>query len=305
MFVAKISGIVIAAVTLMSGFAHAEPILFGQLRTDYDFVDDGDSDKHCCFSERGSRLGLKGASLINQHYEFTYIVEAESDIAGADEIFNEVRQAWAGVRVDDAEIRIGRHLSPTRVSVVPVDMFVNQGADQRKILESDKVFDKSVVYLSRIDKLAYAVALSADSANNHVATDFLINYRDDNAYIAAAYLKGDDQQRVSRLAATYLLPADHQLGLAFEYLDDKGIGDDHKAYVVSAGYRLDEQKLMKFQYGANKSSAGGRAETLLGVGLDVRVSDNTTWQFQYSTNRHMDHAGEHDVAVTAGIAFDF
>lgn len=301
---AKVLGVAMAAGVLMSGSACAEPILFGQLRADYGFVDDG-SDKHHRFNEQGSRLGLKGAHFINQQYELSYILEAESDIAGNDEIFNEVRQAWVGIRSAGGEFRAGRHLSPARVSVSPVDRFVNQGADQRKILESDKVFDKSVVYLSRIDEFAYAVALSTDSSNTHTATDFLINYNNENTYIAAAYLKGYDQQRTSRLAATYSFPAGHKLGLAFEYLDDKGAGDDYKAYVVSGGYRLDEQKLMKLQYGANKSSAGGRTETLFGIGMDFDISTNTALQFQYSTNRHSDHADEKENSVTIGVVHNF
>lgn len=303
---AKIVGVVMAVAVLMSGSVHAEPILFGQLRADYGFVDDG-SGRHYRFNEQGSRLGFKGSSFINQHYEFTYIAEAESDIAGNDEIFNEVRQAWVGVRSRSAggELRAGRHLSPARVSVVPVDMFVNQAADQRKILESDTVLEKSVVYLNRINEFAYAVALSTDSANEHTATDFLINYNNETTYIAAAYLKGYDQQRVSRLAATYLFPEGHKLGLAFEYLDNKGVGDSHKAFVVSAGYRLDENKRVKLQYGMNKSSSGGQAETLFGIGVDFDLSANTTLQFQYSTNRHLDHADEKETSVTVGVVYDF
>lgn len=301
---ARILGVVMATGVLMSGSACAEPVLFGQLRADYGFVDDN-SGRHYRFDEHGSRMGFKGTSLIDYQSEFTYILEAESDIAGKDEIFNEVRQAWVGVRSGDAELRAGRHLSPARVAVSPVDMFANQGADQRKILESDKVFDKSVVYLSRIDEFAYAVALSTDSSNTHTATDFLVNFNNENTYIAAAYLKGYEQQRVSRLAATYLFPAGHQLGLAFEYLDDKGTGDDHKAYVVGAGYRLDERKLLKLQYGANRSSAGGHTETLLGIGADLNVSANTALQLQYSTNRHLDHAAEKENSVTVGVVYDF
>lgn len=303
---AKIVGVVMAVVVLMSGSVHAEPILFGQLRADYGFVDDN-SDRHYRFNEQGSRLGLKGSSFINQHYDLTYIAEGESDIAGNDEIFSEVRQAWVGIRGRSAggELRVGRHLSPARVAVVPVDMFVNQAADQRKILESDAVLDKSVVYLNRINEFAYAVALSTDSSNGHTATDFLVNYNNENTYIAAAYLKGYDQQRVSRLATTYLFPEGHKLGVAFEYLDNKGVGDSHKAFVVSAGYRLDENKLMKLQYGMNKSSSGGQAETLLGVGVDFDMSANTTLQFQYSTNRHRDHADEKETSVTVGVVYDF
>lgn len=305
MCMTKLTGALIAAGgLLMVASAYAEPVLFGQLRADYGFIDDGD-DLRYRFNEYGSRLGFKGASFLNQQHELTYILEAESAIADEDEVFNEVRQAWAGVRsVGDGEFRVGRHLSPARVSVAPVDMFVNQGADQRKILETDQLFDKSVVYLNRIDEFAYAVALSTDSANTHTATDFLINYNNENTYIAAAYLKGYDQQRISRLAATYLFPAGHKLGFAFEHLDDKG-GDDHKAYVVSAGYRLDEQKLLKLQYGLNRAAAGGEAETLIGIGLDFDVSANAALQLQYSTNRHIDHADQRETSATIGMIYDF
>nr|CAA6814762.1 MAG: Unknown protein [uncultured Thiotrichaceae bacterium] len=300
---AKILGVAVVMGMLMSASAYAEPVVFGQVRADYGFVDDG-SGKHYRFDEHGSRLGLKGAAYFNPYYEFTYIVEGESDIASSDEVFNEVRQAWLGVRNKAAEIRVGRHLSPARVSVTAVDLFTNQEADQRKILESDKVLDKSVVYLNRAGDFAYAVALSADSANEHTATDFLINYNNENTYVAAAYLKGYDQQRISRLAATYLLPAGHRVGLAFEYLDDKN-NVNHTAYVVNAAYQLDEQKRLKLQYGRNQSSAGGRTETLLGVGVDFDLSDNTVLQFQYSTNRHMDHGNEHEKSATVGITYDF
>lgn len=302
---AKVLGVVVVAVTTLSGFVHAEPMLFGQLRADYGFVDDSHEGERYRINEHGSRIGIKGATLVDAQTEFTYIVEAESDIAGANEVISEVRQAWIGLRGHGAELRVGRHLSPTRVSVAPVDLFTNQGADQRKILESDQVMSKSLVYLSRVDNLAYAVALSTDNANERSATDVLFNYTTENTYLAVAYLKGYNRQRASRLAATYRFPAGHTLGLAFEYLDDKGAGDDHKAYVASAGYQLDEQKTAKFQYGANKPSTRGKTETLFGLGLDYDLSTSTTLQFQYSTNRHIDHYNKNEKALTVGIRYDF
>lgn len=294
----------ITVMFMLSDFVQAAPVLFGQFSAQYQRIDT-EVNRDYRWSEIGSRLGVKGAGIIDEQREYTYLFEGASDIAGEKEILGEMRQAWVGIRTAESEVRFGRHLSPTRVSVVPVDLFADQAADQNQILEADVVANKSVVYLSRLNEFAYAVAFSLDSSNTHSALDVLVNYQNENTYLAAAYLKGYNQQRVSRLAATYRFPQGHQLGVAAEYLNDHGAGDDHKAYVISAGYQLDEQKMLKVQAGANRSAAGGKTETLLGVGMDYVLTDSTLLKFQYSVNQHMDHQAAEQRTVSLGLVHKF
>jgi opacity protein-like surface antigen len=295
---------VLLVVFMLPGFVRAAPILFGQFNAHYEFIDTEKGNEYR-LNDVGSRIGVKGAGIIDEQREYTYLFEGASDLAGESEVLNEVRQAWVGIRTSDYEMRIGRHLSPARVAVVPVDLFADQGAAQTKVLEGDIITSKSMVYLGRLNEFAYALAFSLDSSNTHSALDMLINYNNENTYIAAAYLKGYDQQRVSRLAATYRFPAGYKVGAAFEYLNDTGDGDDHRAYVINAGYPLDQQKLLKAQWGANRSSAGGKTETLLGVGMDYALTEATVLKFQYSVNRHTDHQDADERTLSVGVTHQF
>ncbi|MEZ5534912.1 MAG: porin [Thiolinea sp.] len=278
--------------------------MFGQFSGHYEVTDNG-SRNHYRLTDQGSRIGVKGAGIIDGQREYTYLFEVASDIAENNDVFGEVRQAWAGVRTADSEVRVGRHLSPTRVSVVPVDMFADQAADQNKVLEGDKISDKSLVFLGHLNEFAYALAFSVDDSNEHTATDLLVNYTNEQSYFSAAYLRGYDQQRVARIAATYRFAAGHRLGAAAEYLRDTGTGDDHKAYVISAGYQFNPKLLYKLQLGANQSSAGGRTETLLGIGGDYALTDNTQLKLQYSVNKHTDHQDAEERTLSVGLVHKF
>ena len=108
-----------------------------------------------------------------------------------------------------------------------------------------------------------------------------------------------------RLGGAYRFSGGHQLGLAFEHLDDTKGNSGYDAYLLNAAYQLDDV-LLKAQAGRNHAESGGHAETLLGVGVDYQLNPSTVLQAQYSLNKHRDHsAADREQVFSLGAAMRF
>ncbi len=283
----------------------AEVTFFGQLNANYSRIE-ANGLRQSLLDDQGTRLGVYWAKYLDAKFEARYLIEAASGLAAEDELVSELRQAWFGVRGDFGEFRLGRHLSPARIALDPVDLFADQAADQNAVLESEVRHEKSVAYINRFDGIGYAVVLSAnDDDNNRISQDVLVNYKTELLYVAAAYLRGHDRRRTLRLGGHYQFPAGFHLGMAFEQLDDKRGNSGHEAYLLNAGYQL-ERTQFKIQAGRNEADAGGYAETLLGLGLDHSLSPTVKLQAQYSVNKHRDHsAADRERVLSLGLSVKF
>ncbi len=281
----------------------AEVVPFGNFNVDYR-TKDNNGEESSRFNDQGSRFGVRWAEYLDDRFEARYIIEAESALAAENDLVGELRQAWFGIRGDFGEIRVGRHLSPTRVALDPIDLFADQAADQNTVLESEVRHDKSIAYINRFNGVGYAVALSVDD-DNRISQDLLVNYKTKQFYLAAAYLHGSDQFDSLRLGASYRFPQGHHLGVAIEHLNDADGDAGHIAHLFSAGYQFGDV-LLKGQVGRNKPDTGGSAETLFGFGVDYEWLPNTVLQAQYSINKHRDHSvSDRERVLSLGASVKF
>ncbi len=109
---AKYLLIVLAVSAILSGSLQADLVVFGQFSGNYELLDT-DHQRKYRLNDAGSRLGIKGAGILDGEREWTYMLEGSSAMADQKEVFHELCQGWVGIRRANDEIRIGRHLSPT------------------------------------------------------------------------------------------------------------------------------------------------------------------------------------------------
>lgn len=281
----------------------AEAAPFGNLSASYNSVDTNGVQRSR-LDDRGTRFGVRWAKYLNEEVEARYLIEASSALAVKDDLFGELRQAWFGVRGSFGEVRVGRHLSPTRVALDPIDLFADQAADQNTVLESEVLHDKSIAYINRFNGVGYAVVLSADD-DERISQDMLANYNTEQVSLAVAYLRGSDERNTLRLGGAYRFADGHHLGAAFEHVEDTQGTSGHHAYLLNAGYQFGDT-LFKIQAGRNEADSGGYAETLLGVGADYQLRPSTVLQAQYSVNDHRDHSvADRERIFSLGVSFQF
>ncbi|MGB1009197.1 MAG: porin [Thiolinea sp.] len=283
-------------------YTAAGTVPFGKIKIDYNRVDANGIEEYQ-FNGDGTRLGVKGAKYLDETVEGSYIFEVAPAFDAADE--PEVRQAWFGLRGYLGEVRAGRHLGPTRVALDPVDLFADQAADQNKVLESNVLHDKSVAYINRFNGVGYAIVFSSDDKNSHISTDVLVNYNAERFYIAAAYLKDYAKRDTVRVGAAYRFPEGHHLGAAVEHVNDTSGDAGYDAALLNGGYQIGKA-MFKGQVGLNKADLGGKAETLLGFGVDYELWKTTLLQAQYSLNKHRDHsASDRERVFSVGLSYEF
>ncbi|MEZ5447710.1 MAG: porin [Thiolinea sp.] len=281
----------------------AEAAIFGALNLEYGRIDE-QGRHHYRFNDRGTRFGLKGAYFLEDRLVANYILEVAPAVADHGSAADETRQAWWGLQGEFGEVRLGRHLSPARVSVSPVELFDSQQADQNQVLEDERVYNRSLTYINRFNQFGYAVSV-ATNADDRLSVDVLINREAGPYYWAIAHVQGGDHRNTTRLAGVYRLEGGHQLGAAYEHVADEQGQGGHDAYLVNGAYRLGKTRF-KAQFGWNNPEAVGKTETLLGLGVDYDVRDDLQLRFQYSLQRYRDHtAQDREHALTMGVNYRF
>lgn len=281
---------------------------FGSLHVHWGSQAEHGLGEHYRFNDWHLRYGLKGLKYLNDDFESSFIIEVVLTGAEHEDTVKEVRQVWLGGRGAFGELRVGRHLSPGRVSLQPLDLFAEQHARFDRILEVDKKYEASLVYLNRLpmfEEVGYAVALSGNGDGAGLAVDTLINYQSDGVYAAFAYLNDAADSDVIRLGFGYRQPEGVVGGVAAEHVTDRHGQNDHRALTVNGGYQQGKV-LLKTQFGWNNPSAAGTTEVMAAIGADYQLNDATVLQLEYARNRHRDHSAEDDEqTVSLGLSYRF
>lgn len=317
--------------------ADTGPLLYGKANVSYENVDDGNSDRWE-LNSNASRLGVKG-DLDLDIDQLKAIYQAEFEIAfddgdtGGGETFSQ-RNIFGGFQHERfGTLKAGRFDSPLKVSQGDVDQ-LNDLADIKNLMAGENRVSDIIQYSSPTlgEHLNAHVAFSPGEENENAGTNDLddgpadtissaLIFDDGTFYGALAYDSNIEDEliadqtvdpagangdsRIDILRATGQVRINNlELGGILQQAEDSNGAGEETSYLVSAGYSIDRVTL-KAQYGLTDADSVNNEVTLLGLGADYRVGDQSK-VFGYFQDLEPDNAsGATDSEDTRfGVGFE-
>lgn len=293
------------AMVASTATADTGPLLYGKANVTYENVDDGDGDRWE-LNSNASRLGVKG-DLDLDIDELKAIYQAEFGIAFDDagedgsDVFSQ-RNIFGGFQHERfGTLKAGKFDSPLKVSQGDVDQ-LNDLADIGGVLAGENRVNDIIQYSSPTlgEHLNAHVAFSPGEEDENAGTNDVddgpadaissaLIFDDGTFYGALAYDKdiedeliADDtvaeatgETRIDILRATGQVRINNlEVGGILQQAEDSNGDGEETSYLVSAGYSIDRVKL-KAQYGLTDADSVNNEVTLLGLGADYRVGDQS------------------------------
>lgn len=276
----------------------AEPRVYGKLDLGLQNVDD-ESETEDFWEVRSfaSRFGLKADTGTDiEGLDVVYKLEWEVDVADNANTSNDhikARNQYVGLKGAFGGFIIGRHDTPFKAAQGGIDQFNDMDADIKTIMGGAENRENDIYqYTSPKIRDVVTVTVMAipgeDPAvgNNGLSdgTSGSIGYENDSLYLAAAFdsdVEGDNTD-ASRLVGIWK-HGNFGIGGLLQ-TSDFGTGEDEEVTIVSAYYKLGNNKL-KAQFGSADNYAGIRdadAE-LTALGYDIALSEKSTVGFYYFT----------------------
>ncbi|QTR51636.1 porin [Candidatus Thiothrix anitrata] len=169
----KLLAIAVAAALVAPAAAMADTTLYGKLHVSAGSVKDGDGanvKKRGAVESHSSRIGVKGATALDNGMEATYGVELGVQLDGdAENVSNgtanglTTRNTFVGLKGNFGEVRVGKHDTPAKLATAGMDVFADTYGDMNRIIEADAIRAENVVaYINKFGPVGFAYAHSTD-----------------------------------------------------------------------------------------------------------------------------------------------
>lgn len=300
MLVIAVAGALIApaamADTTLYGKLH---VSVGQIKNSSDVGGVSTSATNSVVESNTSRIGVKGATALDNGMEATYGLEYGVDLDGDNSRSLSARNTFVGLKKDGfGEVRVGRHDTPAKLATAGLDNFADGYADMANIVVADNLrVDNAVAYINKFGPVGVAVAHSTGinligvggqdnpGTNPHPllgsigattkngiadANDMMVNYSNGPWYAGLGHTAVQGVVKNTNLGLGWKAEAGHNVNLVIEKTDLAGTSDDVKTAYLAGGYKIGNVKL-KAGYGENKVSnvSGKHKQTTLGVDYDL------------------------------------
>ncbi len=286
----KLLAIAVAAGLAAPMAVMADTTLYGKMKVSVGSNKDAAGNSTTTVEAHTSRIGVKGATPMDNGMSVTHKVEfatkgaidhkAGGDVLGA-------RDAWVGLKGNFGEVRVGRHATPYALSSDALD-FMNVGG-QQTIQDGPFRVSNAIAYLKGFGPVGFAAAYVPDETHG-VSSDVLstlVNYSSNGIFAAWGYQKAKGGDAANTLALGYTMPAGHRVGFVYNKAGDNkntalnGKYKFGKAYVqgevgkrkdvdgsykvLEAGYKLGKGTSVWTSIGANDINDSDASHARLGI----------------------------------------
>ncbi|MCK5814144.1 MAG: porin, partial [Cocleimonas sp.] len=284
----KLLAIAVAAGLAAPMAVMADTTLYGKMKVSVGSNKNAAGDSVTTVDAHTSRIGVKGATPMDNGMSVTHKVEFSTknaiDNNGTPAALG-ARDAWVGMKGNFGEVRVGRHATPLSLSSDAVD-FMNVGG-HASISDGPFRISNAIAYLKGFGPVAFAAAYVPDETHG-VSSDIistLINYNSNGIYAAWGHQKAKGGDATDNLALGYKMPAGHRVGFVYNKVSDmtgiavngrykfgkayvqsevgsKSHEDDDKDFdgsyqVLEAGYKLGKGTSVWTSFGKNDIAEKG------------------------------------------------
>jgi predicted porin len=317
----KLLAIAVAAALVAPAAAMADTTLYGKLHASVGAVKTTNeagttSTSANVVESHSSRIGIKGATALDNGMEATYGMEYGIDLDGDNEKGSSnvtsrslnARNTFVGLKGGFGEVRVGRHDTPAKLATAGQDVFADTYGDMSNIIttDGDRV-DNAVAYINKFGPVGFAAAHATDIDTNSgaaiVATNgdgdrnggnnantFMVNYGNGPWYAALGHTAIQNTVKKTNLGLGYKVEAGHQVNFVMENAKDPNSSEKTKAALINGVYKMGNVAL-KAQYGESKNSGSTTAtdngkEKLTSIGADYNLGKKTAVYLLHSDNKN-------------------
>ncbi len=287
----KLLAIAVAAGLAAPMAVMADTTLYGKMKVSVGSNKDAAGDSVTTVEAHTSRIGVKGATPMDNGMSVTHKVEFSTKNA----IDNDggaalgARDAWVGLKGGFGEVRVGRHATPYALASDPLD-FMNVGG-QKTIEDAPFRISNAIAYLKGFGPIGFAAAyVPKDPNGNGLGVDVvssLVNYNNNGIYAAWGYQRAKGGRPANTVALGYTMPAGHKVGFVYNKKGDNkntalnGKYKFGKAYVqgeigkrkdvdgsykvLEAGYQLGKGTSVWTSFGKNDLNNGDASHARVGI----------------------------------------
>jgi predicted porin len=298
----------IAASSMASVAAADDATVYGKLNVSLNNVDYDGGDDEWKLSSNASRIGLKGSFDINEGLKAIYKMEYEVavDDGNADDDEFKQRNIYGGFQGNFGTVIAGHHDTPTKLIQDKVDRFNDlENGDIKNIFAGENRESNIIMYSTpSMNGLSATIALmpGEDTGTNDGladSTSIAITYKKDELYLALANDSEVNGTDVTRFVAEYTIN-DFNLGFMLQDAETIASSADHSGYLFSGDYKLNENIVLKAQYGSNEIEDQDVSQ--FAIGADYKLNSNAKF-FAYISN--IDYDGQDNKALGMGYEIKF
>lgn len=330
----KLLAIAVAA-ALTAPAAMADTTLYGKLHASVDNTQTtaaGVKTTDNVVNSNTSRIGIKGATALDNGLEATYGLEYGLSLDGQTTVGNSTRtlsarNTFAGLKGKFGEVRVGRHDTPAKLATSGFDTFADTTASDmsRIILADNERVDNAVAYINKFGPVTVAAAHSTGIDTSVVKE---IDAAGEANSVMAAYGNGPWTASIGHSAINgirkntnvglgWKAEAGHNVGLVYETAKADtaatgatatssvigGAGGKDTNIYLGGGYKMGNVTLKAaVGQGKSKTAAGvstGGTEKLTTVGVDYSLGKKTSVYALFADNKNMLRLNSADAAASA------
>lgn len=320
---AKLLTSCIAALAMFGTGAAAmadSPKLYGKINSSLNSLDKEGAIKSTDISDNwelssnASRLGVKGAMLINDNLKAIYKMEFEvfvDDGEKGGQTFSQ-RNIYGGFQGSWGTLVTGKHDTPLKLAQGKVDRFNDLPVgDIKNIMEGEDRADNVILYITpKLNGLALSIAAipgeedGADTENDSIADHRSIALTWSNEMISAALAVNDDVDGQDTLRAVADIKLDNfSIGLLWqnaEKVSDSSVDED--SYLISAEAKIVKDVKLKAQYGMTDYS-NDNEHTTWSLGIDKKLGKNSKI-YAYYSEVELESSTESKTDSTLGLGYE-
>lgn len=328
----KLLAIAVAAALVAPAAAMADTTLYGKLHASVGTVKTTDAlgatTSRTGVESHSSRIGIKGATALDNGMEATYGVEYGLNIDGdngggptgaatgtdgstASQTLS-ARNTFVGVKGGFGEVRVGRHDTPAKLATAGQDVFADTYADMANVINADgHRVNNAVAYINKFGPVGFAYAHSTGTGLDPAAPvvalgdsgadadTLMVNYGNGPWYAGLGYTKVKSNTAAAfngykgtNLGLGWKAEAGHQANLILEDSKSEVAADGkNKSALINGVYKMGNVAL-KAQYGERKHSGSAAAangkEKLTTLGADYNLGKKTSVYLIASDNKNTD-----------------
>lgn len=324
----KLLAIAVAAALVAPAAAMADTTLYGKLHASVGAVKGTTATaganpvfttaSRSAVESHQSRIGVKGATALDNGMEATYGLEYNVELDGDNAANNlSARNQFVGLKGGFGEVRVGRHDTPAKLATAGLDVFADTYADMSTVVASDgHRVNNAVAYINKFGPVGFAAAHSTGIAGQDDATGFnqgnantfMVNYATGPWYAALGHtnIQNNDalnganaaKSKLTNLGLGYKAEAGHNVGLVYETNKETGtnaaatsLNNSQKAIYVGGGYKMGNVTL-KAAVGQRKVGGSATAndngkEKMHAFGVDYSLGKKTSVYLLATDNKNM------------------
>jgi predicted porin len=232
----KLLAIAVAAGLAVPMAVMADTTLYGKMKVSVGSDKNAAGDSATTVKAHSSRIGVKGATPMDNGMSVTHKVEFSTknaiDNDGSAAALG-ARDAWVGLKGNFGEVRVGRHATPLSLSSDAVD-YMNVGG-HKTLKDGPFRVSNAIAYLKGFGPIGFAAAYVPDEtsgvSNDVIST--LINYKSNGIYAAWGHQKAKGGDATNNLALGYTMPAGHKVSFVYNKA-----ADDSKNTALNGRYKF-------------------------------------------------------------------